>query len=1056
MDTPWRIEMLGWLRAVQGERIVSRFRTRKTGALLAYLAFHLHRSQPRELLIELLWPEATPELGRNSLSKALTSLRHQLEPPGVPAGAVILADRDTVRLNPAAVITDVGQFEGALHSADRAREAGECCRWLIEAAEQYTGELLPGFFDDWILQERERLAEANLSTLARLVSGLRESGDLAAALSWARRAVAADPLREEAHDDLIRLLIDLGQPDAARRQYAELERLLAGLGAEPEPEIRALVRGQAKGMKHGGTKTRRGSGESTEKLSLAESSSPHFPDSVSPCLRVSSQSESIGNLPLTFTRFFGRESEMASLLEMLGGGDTRLLTLTGPGGSGKTRLAIEVAARLRKDGFQDGPATIWFAPLQGLTDASLIPDKLVDALRLPRSTEVVPLEQVIAALSQQPSLLLLDNFEHLVEGGAPLIRALLERVEGLTVLVTSRRCLNLEGEREFPVGPLPVPVVSATTPPMPVLTTDHCSLTTVPSVALFVDRAQAVRSDFQVTERNAAAVGDLCAQLEGLPLALELAASRARMLTASQMLERLEERFKLLVGRQRSADPRHRSLRATLDWSYQLLTPELQRFFVQLSVFRGGWTLEAAEAVCEEPRALEYLEELQQCSLVVAEAAGEEMRYRLLETMREYGVEQLSSEEQSALAQRHLGYYLAWTEEIGPEFGVRLRVVPRWADHAEREMDNLRAALDWMVRSTAAQDWLLKIGDGKDARVAGPFLTLLVNFWKERGYQTEGRRWLAEILDMPGASFLTIPRGWLLHEAGALARQQGDFAAADALVQESLEIVQELGKREGELWCCGLLALVARDRGDYERVRAYFDQTTIIARERGEAGDIAFALYGKGYTAYLEGDLVTAQTLLEQGLQMARSLRGEAEKGVNGEARESIAWIYAHLGEVADARGDYPAAQAHLDESLAIMREFRSLGGPAHVQHKLGRLAQHQGRWNDAAAHFFESLAIWRQIGNKHGILECLEGLGAVAGGLGEPERAARLLGAAAALRKSRIVPVPPVERADLERAITAARARLSEAAFVATWAQGQAIPIEQAVAEALQAVPVG
>jgi predicted ATPase/DNA-binding SARP family transcriptional activator len=1089
MDQPWQIELFGWLRAQRGtsagagDQVVSRFRTQKAALLLAYLAYYRQRSHPREALIERLWPESDPQAGRINLRTELHSLRRQLEPPGVPPGAVLLATRAAVQLNPAACITDVARFEAALVAAKRAAGVDERVQHLTAAAELYRGELLPGCFEDWVLAERQRLAEAFLQALHELVGLQEEMGDWPGALQWARRAVAADPLSEESHQRLIRLLLESGQVEAARAQYEQSEELLLReLGSGLPPEIREQIRDRAPGKDRPPAVSvgKRGPGR-WPNPQLAGSEQPSTNPTASlavdaiarttpPLPSTDATARPSDNLPLRFTRFFGREVEIATLVEMLGsthpgagefGQPTAaapgLVTMTGPGGTGKTRLAQQVAQELR-DAF---PGGVWFVSLRDLTDPALIPDQILLALRLPRSPQSPPLEQVAQFLSRAPALLVLDNYEHLVEGGAEIVQLLLEQADHLTVLVTSRQRLSLEGEREFPLAPLPIPDPSRDRQRAEASTTlpdgrgsDLASLVACPSVALFVDRAQAARPDFQVTPYNAPAVAALCQRLEGLPLATELAAARAGVLTPQQMLSRLEQRFELLVGRPRSADPRHRSLRATLDWSYELLTPELQRFFARLSIFRGGWTLEAAEAVCEEPRALEYLEELQHCSLVQSEADGEAMRYSLLETLREYGAEQLTADERTALAERHLAFYMALSEDTGPEIGVKFEVLPAWLDQAEREHDNLRAALDWLVRSTAVQEWLLQVDEVKHPSL----IVLLTNFWQERGYQAEGRRRLAELLAFPGAAGASLPRAYLLHEAGALAAQQGDLAAADALVQESLAICRELGSEAGELWCCSLLAVVARDQGDYTRARSCYERTTAIAQELGEGWecDTACALYGTGYTAYLEGDLSAAQALLERGLQLLRNLCGEAAKGIHPQARDGIAWVYAHLGELADARGHYSKAQAYLEESLDRMRVFRFLSGPAYVQQKLGRVAQHQGRWDAATARYGESLMGWCRIGNLPGIAECLEGFGAVAAGEGDSERAAWLFGAAAALRESGGIPVPPVHRADLKHGIAAARVALGESAFAIAWAAGQALPLEQAIAAALRRVTIG
>jgi predicted ATPase/DNA-binding SARP family transcriptional activator/regulation of enolase protein 1 (concanavalin A-like superfamily) len=896
MGTPWRIELLGGLSASRGDQRVTHFRSRKAAALLGYVAFYRDRLHAREELTELLWPETEPHSGRGNLSKELGSLRSQLEPEGVPAGSVLLADRSFVQLSPAAVSTDTGRFQALLKEA-RTGPVEERARCLAAAVELYRGELLPGQFHEWVLAERRRLEELFLQALRQLTELSEQAGELARAMDWAERLVRADPLGEEGQSTLIRLQAATGSPAAALRQYQELERLLAQqLGAVPSLKTRALIRqiqeGRSRPIAQGteqaspaetiarppvargpapaplpaGTVTFlytdvQGSTELWERVGAAFPSalaSHHallrhafqrhggghtkdlgegflvafpeagralacaidaqlaltahaWPEDVGPLLvrmalhtahdvepiggdyrlielhhgerivkaanggqilcsertadlllpalpegihlvdlglyrlRGVSQPARLfqvnypgmprrvfpslqaprpvhGSLRLPLTRFVGREPEIVQLCQALGcrppdagegspsvtgsrepaAGAPLLVCLTGPGGTGKTRLAQEVARRLW-DAFN---GAVWFVSLADITDPQLIVDRILETMRLTRSAMAVPLEQVIAALSEQRSLLLLDNFEHLLDGGAALVQTLLERVEGLTLLVTSRQRLQVTAEREFRVPPLPTPAG----PESP------AQLEQWASVRLFTDRARAADPGFQVTAANAAAVAALCGRLEGLPLALELAAARARVFTPAQMLAQLEHALDFLVSRHVDVDPRQRSMRATYEWSDRLLPPDVQRFFARLSVFRGGCTLEAAASVCGDGSsdpglAVEYLSQLLESSLVVSETpAGsrqrparaegaaetprqeaEEKRYRLREIVREYAAERLSAEELESTRQRHAECYLALAEHARLELAGEAQ--QEWLRWLEREHDNVRAAL---------------------------------------------------------------------------------------------------------------------------------------------------------------------------------------------------------------------------------------------------------------------------------------------------------------------------------------------------------------------------
>jgi DNA-binding SARP family transcriptional activator len=627
MDPRCRVELLGRLRVTQGERKITRFRTQKTGALLGYLAYHLERTHPREVLVELLWPGTSPLAGYQSLRGALSSLRRQLEPPNIPSGTVIQADRFSVRLNPDAVVTDVAEFAAVQRSAAEAAGDMERAEFLNEAVELYRGELLPGYYQDWIIPEQRRLAELFFSTVRWLTVYFEQAGEWERALECARRGVGADPLREEAHQELVRLLAASGQPAEAMHQYQELERILREeLGTAPSAATRELVRqirlrveergrvavprlptapvsplptgtvtflltdierakpleeqggparvpaapvrGRAPGARaleetnellrkafrrHGGQEVREAGGAFTvafahpsEALScavecqraLAHQSwpaevgslrvrmalhtrevKPREDESPGWLLRLGTQlllaahggqilcSESsaallrrslpadveltdlgyyrlrglegaerlfvvtypgmepkavpapnaspayTSNLPIQLTAFFGREEELVRLEELLLDEERRLVTLTGPGGSGKTRLALEAAGHV----FEAFRGAVWSVELQALSQAAFILPAVLGALRLPPLPEVEPMEQLVTALSRQRSLLVLDNFEHLVEEGAQVVHDLLERVPTLTCLVTSRRLLEVTGEREFFVGPLPVP-----------------------------------------------------------------------------------------------------------------------------------------------------------------------------------------------------------------------------------------------------------------------------------------------------------------------------------------------------------------------------------------------------------------------------------------------------------------------------------------------------------------------------------------------------------------------------------------------------------------------
>jgi predicted ATPase/DNA-binding SARP family transcriptional activator len=949
MEVRWRIEMLGGLRAAgthevgRGDCVVTRFRTQKTGALLAYLAFHLPRSHIREHLIELLWPEADLESGRRSLSTALSWLRHLLEGPGVPPGTVLVTDRTSVRLNPEVVRTDVAELETALHAVASGKDA-ERREELTRAVALYRGELLPGFYESWVLGQRERLADLYFRAVRQLEALLEDAGELQRALEYARQGVSADPLREEAQYDLIRLLIAVGQPAAARRQYRELERLLQQeLGSTPAVATRALL-------------------QETEHAVVL----PANPPRPRPRFRDTCPN----NLLTQPTPLIGREREVRIVQDLLRREETRLVTLTGPAGAGKTRLALEVAADCL-DAFPDG---VFFVALASIQDPALVGYTIAQTLCV-REAGGQPLQDSLKEyLRQRQFLLILDNFEQVLSA-APLLAELLGVAPRLKLLVTSRAVLHLCGEHQFPVPPLALPDRHRL-PPVDVLAQ-------YPAVALFLQRAVAVQPEFVLTQENAPAVAEICHRLDGLPLAIELAAARIKLFPPRTLLSRLERRLPLLTGGAQDLPVRQQTLQDAIGWSHDLLEESEKRLFRRLSVFVGGFSLEAAEAVYSasgelEIGVLEGVASLVDKSLLRPQEGAEgEPRFEMLETIREYGLECLeSSGEAQAIRRRHTQFFLRLAESGGG------------SQRKEIEHDNLRAALSWAVRSGEATA-SLRIG------------LALHWFWYVRGYLAEGRERLMEVLGLPGAQSRTTMRAKTLLGVGQLARCQGDYAAARAAIEESLAISQELGDQWGIAESFRSLGEVACSQGDYE----------------------------------------AAWALIEDSLEMFWRLGNRCE----------IAYSLAALGGVAQGEGDYGGAGGLYAVSLALYREQgKSEALIADDLRNLGHVAYCQGNHARAAARFIESLTILWEQGYMPPIPACLVGLSEVAHTQGERERAARLLGAAAALMDVIGACWPSVERAAYERQVAAVCARLGHEAFAAAWAAGRELSLDQAVALAL------
>jgi predicted ATPase/class 3 adenylate cyclase len=763
------------------------------------------------------------------------------------------------------------------------------------------------------------------------------------------------------------------------------------------------------------------------------------------------------NLPVPTSSFIGREGAMAAVGEALAA--TRLLTLVGAGGCGKTRLALAVAGEL-VDAYPEG---VWLVELAALSDAALVVGAVATALGV-REEPARPLLATLADYLQGKELLLvLDNCEHLVGACAALAEALLRGSAGLSVLATSREGLGVAGERIWRVPSL------ALADPQRLPPLDR--LAEYEAVRLFCERGHSVRSGFALTEQNAWAVVLVCRRLDGLPLAIELAAARLGMLSVEQIAARLDDRFKLLTGGARTALPRQQTLRAALDWNWDLLEERERVLLRRLSVFAGGWTLAAAEAACvgtgvEEADVLDWLGHLVDKSLAQLSEACGEVRYNLLETVRAYAQERLTEAgEEEAVREQHLACFLALTEQArpkltGPEQGA-------WLARLEREHENLRVALRWSIREQP---------DVRGLQLAGT----LWPFWSLRGHFGEGRAWLEQSLATHTVVAAAL-RATALRGAGTLASAQGDYPAARAWLEESLALCRELDDKVGmgyiliqmghvmlnlgeysEAWTQyeGSLALfrelgdkrgmgsalldlgnVARHKGDFSGASTQYEGSLTLFRDLGDQSGTAKALDSLGNVALDLGDYTKAQTLQEESLALFHELGLKADMSVT----------LINVGEVLWHQGHLPAAKARYEESLALCRELGDKEGIGFALGSLGNVALDQGDHGAARARYIASLTLRQELGDMRGVAKCLEGLAGVAGALGQAEHAAVLCGAAEALREVIGAPLPPSERGRYARSRDTARAELGEEAFLVAWSLGQTMDLEEVVASVLE-----
>jgi predicted ATPase/DNA-binding CsgD family transcriptional regulator/transcriptional regulator with XRE-family HTH domain len=727
-------------------------------------------------------------------------------------------------------------------------------------------------------------------------------------------------------------------------------------------------------------------------------------------------------LPVPATPFVGRERQVAALRDRLTRAGVRLLTLTGPGGVGKTRLAIQAAASLLP-AFRDGAV---FVPLQPLEDPALVLPTLAKTLRLPGAGARPPLALLQDFLGDKRLLLVLDNFEQVLPA-APALPALLAACPGLTVLVTSRAVLRLSAEHTVEVPPLDLPDRGHGMP------LDRKPV--AEAVQLFVMRAQAARPDFALTPENAAAVAEVCRRLDGLPLAIELAAARARVFSPAALLARLERRLLLLTDGARDQPERHQTLRAAIAWSYDLLSREERALLQRLGVFAGGCTPEAAAAVADDAgRADAVLTGLlslaDQSVIGTTNDADGGTRFALLETVREFALERLeASGEAAALRERHAGYFLALAEAAAPELKGPRQVA--WLDRLEADHDNLRHALRWWASRGAAEEGL-RMG------------VALFRFWHWRGHPREGREWLATFLALPGPAVPSDVRAKGLLTAASLAYQQGDAGAAGRSVEESLALSRNLGDLRGCARALSILVLLAL-REDNPAARALAEEGLACARAAGDSHVLAQALSRLGL-AIGGRDPAAARAAQEESLTLFRAQGNAWECSV---ALNALAGVVRGAGTRTDARRCY-------GEALAIRRGIGDRRGVAIVLHNLGVLTALEGGGPRAVARFREALALFRDVGDRHGVASCLAGLGGLAATAGAPERAARLYGAAAPESSRAGTALHPPSRDVHDRALAAVRAAMGEPAFATAWSAGRAMLLEEAIAYALTAAPDG
>lgn len=1048
---PLSLSLFGPMQVRVRNRLLPRLRSRKSLWLLALLTLRHDRPVEREWLAGSLWPDMDQSKAFDNLRPILSELRRAL---GDQAERIKSPDRHTLYLDLTGAEADVLAFDAAI--------ASDKIPALEKAVDLYRGPLLEGCPEEWVFQERAHREHSCMQALQKLGDSAMAAGDFEKAIAYYQRAVRMDPLWETARRGWMEALAKSGDRNAALQVYREfIEVLKDDPRALPDEQTTALyVRLRA---------------EAKEKPVLA-------------VVETKTRPAVAGYLPHPLTDLVGREDEQVEVASRLR--RSRLVTLTGLGGIGKTRLALEVASEVVAE-YADG---VWLVALDSLSEGKHVASRIVSVLGLKEESGRAPLQTATEHLRAKRALIVLDNCEHLLEACAQAATHLLQECPGVRILATSREALGLTGEATWAVPAL------ATPDPRHLpsgKTTLQRVLMGYESVQLFVERAQSVHKTFSVTPDQARAVAEICRGLEGIPLAIELAAARTKAMTIEQIASHLNDHLGFLTGGSRTALARQQTLRATLDWSYALLSEPERLLLRRLSVFAGGWSLEAAEIVCSDSGAdvsstgrgepasrrpdrlhlkttvvLDLLTSLVDKSLVVFEerTPDEEGRYRLLEMVRQYAAESMQAAgETDRIKARHRSWLVKLAEEANANWTTDEH--GKWQRRLETEYANFRATLAW---------------DGADAFEPESDLQLwgaMWRFWEDRGEVADARRGIAAALERTDANGTTSMRARALNAAGVLAYRQGDYMAARTFHQESLDFRRQQGNMQAVGASLNNLGNVALHLGEYAEARALFGESLANCRERGDNEGMAYAIENLGSVTFMLGDYEAARSHYSESLR----LRGEAgnEYGAalslgnlgsvsvavgDFHAAEAqfeeclklfrkldvhfgIAMTICNLGIVAHYRSDFEAAETLLEEACGLFREMGEAYGTGLALHSAGNLACTRGDLAGAQARQQEGLRLRKAIGEKQGIADSLGGQANVLSAKGDGRGAVYLWAAAHALRETIGGRMLPIEVEAYERRLEQARSMLGEE-YEAAWEQGISGSWEQAVDFALGIVP--
>lgn len=1012
-----RCELLGDFRLAYDSQPLTGITSARLQSLLAYLLLHRDAPQSRQHLAFTLYPDSTESQARTNLRNLLHLLRHALP----DAGCFVASDTLTLQWRADAPFTlDVSEFQQLVDHSPPTADPTSLHR-LSAAVKLYRGDLLPSCYDDWILPEREQLRQAYVRALESLVQLCVEQQDYGAADGHAQLLLRYDPVREETYRTLMQLAAWRGDRAGVVRFYNTCVTVLRReLDTEPSAETQSDFAQLSRQL-----------------------SKPATPGALSP------PRARHHNLPLHLDRFVGREREKEQVAQQLR--QHRLVTLVGAGGVGKTRLAVATAASFVLGGssahetmnrdsnpFGDG---IWLVDLTPLPDPSLLPQTVASVLGVRETSGRPILDTVMDCLHGRHMLLILDNCEHLIEEACQFAETVLTAAPFVRILATSRQVLGIAGERIFRVPPLRVPDLSGREAEQ-----ESAELSLYDSVQLFTDRAQLALPTFVLTPDNAKAVARICHRVDGIPLALELAAARIKLLTPQPIAQGLDDAFHLLTRGNGSAFAHHQTMRATMDWSHETLSDAERTLLRRLSVFAGGFTVEASEAVCGDdgrehgnslPRAaiLDVLSDLTDKSLVTLDPRDGATRLSLLELVRQYGREKLlESGEALWVSARHLEYFRGLAETAEPELcGSQQKA---WLAKLELDHDNLRAALKWSFEhsdaATSPQCW---------AERGSALTAAMWQFWYQHGYLTEGEKWLNQALD--NCDFATCAvRAKLLTGSGSIAFSHGNYLVASAQHEQALALYRELADPAGSAFALNNLGLALVYRGYYSRARVLLEESLSLYRQADNKWGLAVVLGNLGSGEALQGHLEESINLFEEGLVFAR---------VAGDSR-LVAFGLHNLGDVARYHGDYARARMLLEESLTLTRDLGEKSITALNLNILGLSAIGEGNLQQAETLLKASLELGRELGEKRVILQCLEGFAWIASKCQNHARAARLFAANESLRDLIGLPLPVADQSEHNRYLSMTRAQLDPVTLDVTWAKGLTTTMDQAVTVALKA----